>query len=344
VLLSVHNGERFLREAIDCILAQTFRDFELVIVDDASSDATPAILGEYEKTDARVRVIRSAENLRLAAALNHGLEHCRAELIARADADDVSLPHRLQMQWEYMRDHPQVGLISSHYQRMDENGRDGMVAELPTDSARMKFMLLWMTPICHGSAMYRKSVVLGVGGYDKSFWTAQDYELWSRVAPGTELGNVPQVLLRYRTHSASTTASRGRKGTEFGHSVSRRVMSQYLGRELSQELASRLKSLIAAFDPLNESEYGPALGLMRELVAVADAREPEDVRQWARETFAAALLKHSSMLSYSNARLSRELYREAMRLQPSLALNREGLKQLGRLAVLGPLRRMRTKQ
>jgi len=120
VLMPVYNGERYLNEAVDSILGQTFTDFEFLIIDDASTDKTPEILRSYD--DPRIRVVTNEENLGLSKSLNKGLALARGEFIARMDADDVSYPYRLQVQHEFMTQHPGAGVIGSWAEYIDRKG------------------------------------------------------------------------------------------------------------------------------------------------------------------------------------------------------------------------------
>jgi glycosyltransferase involved in cell wall biosynthesis len=121
VLIAVYNGERFLREALDSVLAQTFTDFELLVVNDGSTDETVTILESY--SDQRIRVITNRRNIRVVGSLRRGLNYARGEYIARIDAEDIALPERLEKQVRYLDFHPEVGMVSSRCLAIDEDGR-----------------------------------------------------------------------------------------------------------------------------------------------------------------------------------------------------------------------------
>ncbi len=122
VLMSVYNGERFLRDSVESILGQTFTDFEFLILDDGSTDSTCEILEEYANKDARIVLVRNDRNLGLTRSLNKGLRLVRGEYLARQDADDISLPKRLEMQVKFLDAHPEVGVVGSALEIIDENG------------------------------------------------------------------------------------------------------------------------------------------------------------------------------------------------------------------------------
>src|SRR5687768_10604451 len=123
VLMSVYNGARYLSQSIESILAQTFSDFEFIIIDDCSSDSTPQILNEYARQDSRIRIIRNSENKGLTASLNIGLTQAQGRYIARQDADDISLPQRFEKQIHYLEAHPETIVVSSNIGIIDNTGQ-----------------------------------------------------------------------------------------------------------------------------------------------------------------------------------------------------------------------------
>lgn len=200
VVMSVFNGQAFLAEAIESILNQAFRDFEFLIVDDGSTDATPEILSTYTKQDRRIRIVRH-ENKGRAVSLNIGIGLSKSLYVARMDADDISLPNRLKEQFEFMERHPAVGLLSGSYERINAEGRLlDTVRLLPTDE-EIKLAMLVNNPMCHPAAMMRRDVAIACGGYRKAFLDADDYDLWLRMSELSQLANLEQPILQYRVHS-----------------------------------------------------------------------------------------------------------------------------------------------
>lgn len=196
VIMSVYNGERFLREAIESIEAQTYQDWEFIIVDDGSTDGTSKILESFA-ADSRIRVI-SQENCGLAPSLNRAISLARGEYIARQDADDVSLAERLERQVVFLDERPGVGLVGCWTDWMDEAGEILMVFEYPTDNITIQQQLLEQNCFTHGAVMMRKTAFHAVGGYCEQFLLAQDYELWLRFSENYEVANLPLMLYRYR--------------------------------------------------------------------------------------------------------------------------------------------------
>lgn len=202
VAMSVYNGERFLDAALESVLAQTFGDFELLVVDDGSRDGTAAILKTWAERDTRVRpIIR--ENRGLVASLNELLDRARAPLVARMDADDWCHPERFARQLAFLNANPAYGVVGTWTEDMDEDGAE-LTRQYPdhplTHEAMLRAIPRKGPLICHPSAMYRRDVVLSVGGYHAAFRHCEDLDLWLRLASVTRLGNIAERLLRYRRY------------------------------------------------------------------------------------------------------------------------------------------------
>lgn len=201
VVMSVYNGADFAGEAIASIRAQTFTDFELVIVDDGSRDATPAILRQHAAEDARI-VLLHHDNCGLTRSLNRGVRAARADLVARQDADDLSLPERLARQVAFMDANRHVLLLGTGSYDGTPAGRTP--ARLP-DRAKLGQSLFLHNPFAHTSAMFRRADWMALGGYDESFDTSQDFELWMRFAERGAVDMLPEPLVvrRLQKHSVS---------------------------------------------------------------------------------------------------------------------------------------------
>ena len=198
VLMPVYNGEKYLREAIESILNQTFKDFEFLIINDGSTDSSRDIVLSYN--DSRIRLIDNEKNIGLTKSLNRGLELARGEYIARMDADDVSLPERLEKQVSYLEIHPKVGVLGTWMKCIDEYGKPTSTQHPPTQPYLIKWSLLFGCSIAHSSVMMRRAVLERVGGYNPEIVVAQDYGLWVRVSFETQIqiANLPEELLLLR--------------------------------------------------------------------------------------------------------------------------------------------------
>jgi glycosyltransferase involved in cell wall biosynthesis len=212
VVMAVYNGERYLDEALRSLFAQTFDDYELLVVDDASADLTPKILAGYE--DRRLRVLRNERNLGLTASLNRALREARGMYVARQDVDDLSDGTRLERQVAFLDEHKTVVLLGTAYRRIDEDGRATGDRPVPQDANSIRWRLLFMNVFSHSTVMFRRSVLSEVGLYDESFRYAQDYELWSRIARRHPVAALPDVLVSYRETSSSMTATYPGAGEE----------------------------------------------------------------------------------------------------------------------------------
>ena len=197
VLLSTHNDLRFLPEAVDSILAQTLADFEFLVIDDGSTDGTREYLEALR--DRRVRVVHHASNQGLTRSLNRGLSAAAGKFVARMDADDVAMPERLARQVEFLRAHPEVGVVGSSRVLVDERGQFVARAPAPEDDLSIRWKCLLGNPFAHPTVMLRLDVIDEERlRYDEAYQTAQDYELWTRLLPVTRGANLAEPLLRYR--------------------------------------------------------------------------------------------------------------------------------------------------
>ena len=205
VIMPVYNGETYLAEAVESVLAQTFGDFEFIIIDDGSTDRTQAICEQLAKKDSRLRVI-SRPNTGLTPALNECIRLARAPLLARMDADDLCMPERFSKQVKFLAEHPEVVAVGTDHTLIDEAGRLLTTLRQPSDDATIqKLALEGRIAICHPAVMMRKDAVEKVGGYDESFTVAQDIDLWLRLGEVGKLANLPDVLLGYRQHEKSVS-------------------------------------------------------------------------------------------------------------------------------------------
>lgn len=197
VLLATYNDEPFLGAAIDSVLAQTFTDFELLVVLDASTDRSRDIVESYR--DARVRLLVNETNLGLAASLNRGLAIIASEYVARLDGNDLCYPERLARQVAYLDAHPEVAVAGSQATLIDVAGRSVGKLRRPVTDLGMRWHRIFASPLVHSSVMFRRAIVWDVlGGYDGSFRFGEDFELWNRLAKEHAIRNLPETLVAYR--------------------------------------------------------------------------------------------------------------------------------------------------
>lgn len=237
VALPVYNGERHLPEALDSILAQTLRDFELIAIDDGSTDGSLAILREYERRDSRVRVI-TRENKGLSSTLNEGIDLARGAWVARMDADDIALPHRFKRQFEWLRK-TGADIVGSWIQPFGTWDRRP-VKHATTDEA-IKVEMLFGSPFAHPSVMMKTDLVRRLR-YDPAWDGAEDYDLWERAArAGWRMGNVPEVLLYYRQHPSQSSITRRRRQDELTQQIQARYCAYMRGEwSISDEACAEM--------------------------------------------------------------------------------------------------------
>lgn len=199
VLMPVYNAGRYLREAIDSILSQSFTNFEFLIINDGSSDNSEEIIKSY--TDTRIRYIKNETNIKLIATLNKGIDLATGKYIARMDADDTSENTRLQVQYEYMEQNPDVALCGSWFKMF---GDKNIVVKYESDHNHIMAKMLYQCHFCHPSVIMRKQSVQSFAvKFDPFFIHAEDYDFFTRIGEKHKLANIQQVLLNYRTHAQS---------------------------------------------------------------------------------------------------------------------------------------------
>jgi len=204
VLMPVYDGQKYLKPAIESILNQTYKDFEFLVIDDGSKDKSLEIINSYAKKDPRIRVI-SRPNKGLVATLDEGLAEARGEYIARMDADDISLPQRLEKQMRYLGDNSDYVVVGSSFTSIYDHNRVGGVHHCFINDLTIRHALPIEGCIPHPTALFKKKAVLMVGGYRKNYPHAEDYDLWRRLAEVGKLANLPEPLLNYRHRSSSVS-------------------------------------------------------------------------------------------------------------------------------------------
>jgi len=202
VVMSVYNAEKYLKEAIDSILNQTYQDFEFIIVNDCSKDSSWAILQDYKKNHKCIRLIDNTENLGLTKNLNRALAISKGEYIARMDADDISDPNRFERQIDYFNKHKDIDILGTFSNDIDEYGEIIRPRKGPITHNEIVKMLPKVSPIAHPTVMFRKASLEKIGFYNPKYRTSQDLEMWFRAAgAGLKFHNIPEFLFKYRMDS-----------------------------------------------------------------------------------------------------------------------------------------------
>ena len=205
VLMTVYNGEPYLKDAVSSIFNQTYRNFRFLILDNASTDNSREIIREFN--DSRIDLVELIENIGQTAALNRGLKLIDTPLVARIDADDISFNNRLELQVAFMEKHPSVVLLGTAFQTIDENG--DLIAHYhpPTTHQKIIDSFTSICPIAHSSVILRYLPVSNLGGYPENYIFSQDLALWQRLSLKYQVANLPIELVKIRRHSDQSTQS-----------------------------------------------------------------------------------------------------------------------------------------
>ncbi len=205
VLMSVYNSARYLAEAVESILSQSFTDFEFLILDDGSQDNSAEILQAYAAQDSRIH-LTLRQNRGITKSSNELIAQAKGELIARMDADDIALPERFARQVAFLQAHPEVVCVGGMLDWIDAKSQ--LIGHCPmpqSDAELQRQMLGGVSLLHHPTAMLRRAALLQVGGYNETMQTSSDLDLWLRLGEVGQLANLPETVLQYRLHSASIT-------------------------------------------------------------------------------------------------------------------------------------------
>jgi len=260
VVMSVYNAEKYVNQAVESVLHQSFRDFEFIIIDDGSTDASSSLLEGYD--DPRIRLYHNPDNMGLARSLNQGLASAKGEYVARMDADDIAVPGRLEKQASFLGRHADVGILGCCCVNMDEEGRHVGSSTMPETDLGIRWMSLFGNPFIHSSVMMRRDMLVNNGlKYDESWETAQDYELWTRVMRHTKGANLRDRLVWYRRGSGVTY--RKRKGQLDHHDrIARRTIREYLPRStISMKAVTDLRKLFIEKQEFHQTPTGRRMPL-----------------------------------------------------------------------------------
>ncbi len=205
VIMPVYNGEKYLRQAVESVLRQTFTDFELIIINDGSTDNSSHSIRSF--TDPRVVVIENKQNVGLSTVRNRGLEIARGEFIAFLDCDDIAYPERLELQVAFLLANPDVGLVGSFVRLIDENGKPGVSWRDYIPSEQFPIRIMFGNTFTTSSVLLRKTA-LPQERFREGFAPAEDYDLWVRILKQWKGWNIPKILTDYRTHTAGTSVTK----------------------------------------------------------------------------------------------------------------------------------------
>jgi glycosyltransferase involved in cell wall biosynthesis len=227
VVLPAYNAAEFLRPAIESILAQTFDDFELIVIDDGSTDNTAEILASFD--DSRIRLEPNHRNIGLIATLNKGLRLATAPLVARQDADDISAPNRFALQVEHLQANTNTVAVGAAMNLVDAEDQFIKQWVYPTSPLLCRWQALFDSPMGHSVSMFRRDAVLSAGGYSPDHKYAEDYDLWTRLQESGAIENLEMPLVEYRVHEDSVSQANEDGQITARGVISARGLSRYVG-------------------------------------------------------------------------------------------------------------------
>ena len=315
VVMPVYNGAPFLQPAIASIVAQTLRDFEFVIVDDGSTDATATMLTAAGARDPRVRVISHPANRGAVAARNTALAHARGELIAVMDSDDVALPTRLERQVAFLNAHPDISVLGGSVQLIDQLGVPGPVKTYPTLPGLVAWSMIFFNSLAHSTVMARRACF--AEGYPDG--GAEDYGLLARLSIRVRMANLPAVLLQYRTSPQALTARAWDRQEEHADRIVRELVGEITGELVPMDQVRALRGL-------SRDQYPSDLDLLSKtaelVVTLATARAASEV--WSkvdaraiRRDAGARLLLLAALAARRSPALATSVAWRGTRLSPS---------------------------
>jgi cellulose synthase/poly-beta-1,6-N-acetylglucosamine synthase-like glycosyltransferase len=271
VVMAVRNGMPFLVPAVDSVRRQTLTDWELILVDDGSSDGGPEAISRLG--DERIRLVRQ-EPRGLGAALNAGIACARSPYVARLDADDLAYPRRLEMQVRYLDWRSDCGVVGGWYEVINEDGVAKGMMRHPTDDASLRWRLLKGNPLAHSTVVVRREVLEALGGYDEALTYAEDFDLWTRLAREWRLGQIAVCVGAWRDQPGSMTATRIAARRQAVASIAARSLSCAAGYAVSERIAALVIGALSAGSASADE--------LSEAVRVVDEALARTCAQWAR--------------------------------------------------------------
>lgn len=296
--MAVYNGGDALSASLESIATQTFTDWEMVVVDDASTDRTREVVESWGRKDPRIRLVTNAGNKGQTPCLNQGLRECRGDWVARQDADDLSAPGRLAAQMDFVVRHPEVALLGTSGILIDERGCKAGLLDVPSTAAGIAWTSMFLNPFLHTSVLFQRETSLETfGGYDESFRIAQDYDLWVRMLNAAPTANLPERLVSYRRSDASLS----RAGRELAMQEAGRVASRQFSHLIGRSPEAGERRLCDAFRSGLPGAACPEFrSLWRRLECEFSARHPA----WADGPAAVAASWHLRLAGSSGSALS----------------------------------------
>lgn len=225
--MPAYNAELYIARAIESILNQTIKEFELIIIDDSSNDSTYQIAKKYAEIDKRIKLHRNRKNLQIAETLNKGIRLSESKYIARMDADDISHPERLRLQYEYLKKNKEVAVVGANMEIINETGEVVSKREYPTSNEELKEIMFLYSPFAHPVVMMKKKALKEFEGYDVDKVPCEDIDLWFKIGSKYKFGSISRFLLKYTLVPQSNTSSKLKRLELLGFKVKLNAVRKY---------------------------------------------------------------------------------------------------------------------
>lgn len=285
VVMPVYNGERYLASAIDSILAQTYSNFEFIIINDGSTDSTPIMLAEYVERDSRIKLLHQGQNQGVTKALNWGCKLAQGKYIARMDADDLCEPERFERQVKFLENHPEVIVVGCWSAYIDEDDTVIGIWKTPTNPRVIQWRQIFSNNLAHPSVMMRRAEVAQVGFYSTEL-PIEDFALWSQLSLIYDLANIPEVLQKRRVWKESITVKSRDIQIKSGTTVVAATVAHYLGNPITERLAYILCTLGLKMPPTKSFELMETAYIVENLhqtYTKANSLSPDDAMKIAND-------------------------------------------------------------
>lgn len=259
VIIPCYNAEKYVEEAVRSIMNQSYKNLEIIVTDDCSSDNTLMILETLAAEDSRIKVIKNKENLKIVKSLNNMIEIAQGKYIARMDADDISLPERIEKQVNFMEENPEYGVCGTNALHIDENGKIIGYRRLPNTDEEISFFKIFYSPLYHPSVLYVANLVKE-NLYSSDYPIAEDYELWFRLQDGEKIKfyNIQDFLLQYRINQFQSSKTLNQKQVM----SSKKILQEYVQ---NIPLESHLKLFYSNQDILTYGDLKYATSIIKHI-------------------------------------------------------------------------------
>lgn len=242
VLTPAYNREKYIGEAIESVQAQAIEDWEMLIIDDGSTDKTVDVVKAYQAKDQRIILLENPKNLGISATRNHGLQHIKGKYVAMLDSDDVFLPNKFQKQIDFLENHPEIGVLGAWAQHIGRSNRQFTPEEL---DGQLRARSLYRCPLVHSSTIIRTSVIeAGNIRYNENYPASNDYDFWVKALPYTKFHNLQEHLVQYRKHDQNISVTNRGDQKKYRVASSRLAFKNVLNWEIDEQAHESLFNVL----------------------------------------------------------------------------------------------------